>query len=385
MKIVYCYFTADTEGSKIHIDSFMHAFRALGEEIVEAGTVSRPFEGNKSEWSTARRIRAKMLWVQGNFSLLWRLLRLAVRHRPDLLLFRFMQNHQMFLPIFVLSRFYPVVLEINAVRSIENPSGMPPFFSMLDRITLSRSLGAFVVSETVRTHLSSVVDLSKRRIEVIENGVDVEAFTDAIPSESVRRAHGLEGGFVVGFVGSFKPWHGIGNLIALADAMKSEGLPVRYLVVGDGGERRKFEETVRAKGLADNFVFAGYVPHEKVREYISAMDVAMAPHNSDSFRESGGFHGSPLKIFEYMAMSKAIIAAPIGQIRDIIVDGESGRLIPSEDAEALKREILHLYYDRSYREMLGRNARQRVERYYTWKVNAEKVRALCRAAIGCHE
>jgi glycosyltransferase involved in cell wall biosynthesis len=82
-----------------------------------------------------------------------------------------------------------------------------------------------------------------------------------------------------------------------------------------------------------------------------------------------------------MAMAKPIIAPPLGQIKELIVDGESGLLIYSEDIKALKEALLRLYHDKAYRECLGANARKRVEENYTWRANAEKVRNLCRKSF----
>ena len=110
----------------------------------------------------------------------------------------------------------------------------------------------------------------------------------------------------------------------------------------------------------------------------------MAPFPQAHYEACGGFYNSALKIFEYMAMAKAIIAPPLGQIGDVIIDGDSGRLIYSEDTAALKDEIARLVADNGYRQSMGANARKRVESDYTWTVNAEKVRTLCLEAMGQH-
>jgi len=376
MRVIYTYITADTEGSKVHIDSFIKAFRSLGEEVVDAGIITKPFTANKAEWSLAQRLWAKVSWLFMNISILFNLLWLAKDVRPDIVLFRFMPNHQFFFPIFVLSFLYPVVLEINALRSIENPTEANWLINLLDKISLRRVKRCFVVSQNIKDHLLGRNLLGKEKVAIIENGVDLEHFSPDLPADNIKQILGLNNTFVVGFVGSFKPWHGIENIISLAEAIKPEGIDIRFLIVGDGKERSNYEEMIKAKGLEGSFIFTGFIEHDRVHEYIAAMDVAIAPHKSDSFKESGGFHGSPLKIFEYMAMAKPIITAPIGQIKDIIIDGQSGRLIFSEDINALKAEIKKLYADKMYRQTLAINARKRVEERYSWKENAIKVRTL---------
>ena len=382
MKLLYCYLTEDTDGSKIHIDNFMVSIAALGEIVVDAGRVTPAFTGNKAEWSLAKRIWAKLLWLRLNVIILVDIYCHARRGKSDLLLFRFMPNHQLFLPIFLLSFLYPVVLELNAVRAIDNPNQSDRLIDLLDRLSFWRAKRCFVVSNLMKDFMLRRYQLTADRVAVVENGVDVDVFKPNQTADDLRRKLGFEGRFVVGFVGSFKPWHGIENLIAVAEQVKPHCPDITFLIVGDGKERARFESKVVAKGLSEAFLITGFVPHEGVRDYLALMDVALAPFSAAWYQKAGGFYGSPLKIFEYMAMAMPTIAPPLGQIEELIVDGESGRLIYAEDPAAMRDEILRLYADSDYRQRLGTNARRRVETLYTWKANAEKVRTLCREALG---
>lgn len=382
MKILYCYLTADTEGSTIHIDSFMASFTRLGEEVVDAGLRTKPFTGNKFEWSLAKRISAKLIWFRLNLKILCNVYSLASRAKADLVLFRFMPNHQLFLPIFFLSFLYPVVVELNALRSIEDPARANWLNDLLDRLTLLRAKRSFVVSNVLKELILKRTRLLENKIAIIENGVDVDVFSPVTQTLALRASLGLDEHCVVGFVGSFKPWHGVEKLLEIAEGLRH--LPIKFLLVGDGESKKDCEARAQVRGLDEKVVFTGFVPHENIAGYVNAMDIVMAPFPKGHYDDCGGFYGSALKIFEYMAMAKAIIAPPLGQIGEVIVDGESGRLIYSEDTEALTNEILRLYEDNAYRQRLGANARQRVETHYTWKVNAEKVRTLCCEALGQH-
>jgi glycosyltransferase involved in cell wall biosynthesis len=381
MKVVYCYLTADTDGSKIHIDSFITAVASLGETVIDAGIITHPFTANKAEWSLAKKVCAKLTWLHRNVTTLVDVLRKARLGKADVIVVRHMPNHQLFLTVFMLSFFYPIVLELNAVRAIEDPTQSGGLTDWLDRITLARVKHSFVISRIMRDFMLQRYGLSFNRVTVIENGVDVDEFVPDRPVEDLRRELGLEGCFVPGFVGSFKPWHGIGNIIEVAAQVVPNCPDVRFLIVGDGQERAEYQTQVAERGLTEHFVFTGLVPHRLVRDYLALMDVALAPHRSDSFQQTGGFHGSPLKIFEYMAMAKAIIATPIGQIAELIDDGDSGRLIHAENTEELRDELLRLHADPAYRQRLGANARARVEAHYTWKANAGKVSDLCKKAM----
>jgi glycosyltransferase involved in cell wall biosynthesis len=82
-----------------------------------------------------------------------------------------------------------------------------------------------------------------------------------------------------------------------------------------------------------------------------------------------------------MAMGKPVIATPIGQIKDIIEDNISGRLIFSDHIDELSKAVVRLYEDEDYRNLLGNNARNVVMEKYTWKMNARKIENICRELI----
>lgn len=378
MKILYSYITVASEGNKIHIDSFVKAFRSLGESVVENGEIVAPYAGGKETWSTGKRLIVKLRWFSQNIRYFWNTCRMARIHKPEVLLFRFQPHHDFFLSIVGLSFLYPVVLEINAVRSIEDSEGRPRISDSLDRLSLKCARSSFVVSEQLKEHIVQHYHVEAQRIAVVENGVDVDEFNPNTSGYEVRKKLGLESRFIVGFVGSFRPWHGINYLIALAENLVPQLPSALFLLVGDGADRPLYEKKVQEMGLTGHFLFTGRVAHTDVPQYLVSMDVVIAPIVKKNFL--GEFHGSPLKIFEYMAMAKSVIAPPLGQTCDVIEDGISGLLIASEDTPKLVQAILNLHYDPALREQIGKNARARVMERYTWRINAEKVRHLCMEA-----
>jgi glycosyltransferase involved in cell wall biosynthesis len=379
MKILYSYITVEGEGSHVHIESFVRAFRALGEVLIERGTLERAYAGDKALWSGWRRVATRLAWIGVNVRHLFGVLRTARRERVDVIVFRFHPIHYFALAIVGAAFFYPVVLEINAVRSIENDSGRPRISDTLDRLCIARARRSFVVSRRMKEHLVKAYRVEESRIAVIPNGVDVEQFDPAIDGLPVRREYGLEHRLVIGFIGSFQPWHGVASIVSLAEALHRALPDVHFLLVGDGGARATYETMIQSKGLEAFFTFVGRVDHSKVPSYLAAMDILLAPVARGSF--AGEFHGSPLKLFEYLAMARPVIAPASGQTGEIIEDGISGLLIDSNDTEKLAAAIKELAASPSRRKMLGNAGRQRVVAEFTWKANAERVRVVCRAAM----
>ena len=85
------------------------------------------------------------------------------------------------------------------------------------------------------------------------------------------------------------------------------------------------------------------------------------------------FFGSPTKLFEYLAMGKGIVASRLGQVGEVIIDGENGLLVEPGDADGLARAIERLAVDGELRSRLGAAARKTAIERYTWRHNAARV------------
>jgi glycosyltransferase involved in cell wall biosynthesis len=117
--------------------------------------------------------------------------------------------------------------------------------------------------------------------------------------------------------------------------------------------------------------FAGLVDRDGVARYIRAFDIALQPKAVD--------YASPLKLFEYMAAGKAIVAPDQANIREILVDGENARLFEPMDKDSFREAVLALAYDEAVRQHLGVAARRTiVAGGYTWAGNARRISALYR-------
>ena len=110
-----------------------------------------------------------------------------------------------------------------------------------------------------------------------------------------------------------------------------------YLLIGDGPLFKSIHEKVHEMGLEKEIIMVGKVPHEKVPEYVASFDIAVMPHSNN--------YGSPMKILEYMAMSKPVIAPRLGPIEDIMEDGKNGFLFEPESKEGLTTQLIRLLED----------------------------------------
>ena len=239
-----------------------------------------------------------------------------------------------------------------------------------ERLNLDAAARIFVVSEVERCNLLRA-GIGDEKIVVNPNGVDTEEFRPDIGGAAVRRELGVrEDEVLAGFVGTFGPWHGVLTL-AKAITLLPDDCGIRFLLVGAGRFRDEVERIVQSAGKAERVIFAGHVEHERVPALLDACDILLSPHVP--LEDGSEFFGSPTKLFEYMAMGKGIIASRLGQIGQVLVDGETALLVEPGNAGQLADAVLCLGRSRELRESLGAAARVTAIAKHTWKDNAERV------------
>ena len=402
MKILYLCFDPGIDlsgvkkGASIHVRSFVRALTELGHEVTVVGTnVSSPesFESLtgaavlRAPLSPRSRAFLKALKAR-------RLLTPGVSSGRDLI--RAYHNNEFFrvakeaagrlLPSFIYERYslwgtagqrlarnhsIPLVLEVNSPLSYEEQKyrGWSILCSLgrwVECRTWRRADLLVPVSQALCNHFEEA-GVKGRKVEILPNAVDTRLFRSEVNDAALRSRLKPDGRFVVGFVGSFKAWHGIGFLLEAFKRLHDEDASYHLLLVGDGPMRADVEEKARLLGLQEAVTLVGNVPHEEVPQYLALMDVAVAPYPAVE-----DFYFSPLKLFEYMAGGRAVVASRIGQVAEVIADGLTGLLYEPGNQEALRASIRRLRADESLRRELGQNARMASSKN-TWQQNAQRV------------
>ena len=265
----------------------------------------------------------------------------------------------------------PHLLEVNAPLAWEGTrhrrQALPEVAGLLERIAFSATSRIVAVSDELRDQLvEDGVEASK--IQVVPNGVDPALFT---PRGAARRPGGKEK-LVVGFAGSLKPWHGLESLI---EAFRTLATDPRFhlLVVGDGPLAGPLDQLRRE--LPGRVTLTGAVPLEDVPAYLRAMDVTVAPYPALE-----RFYFSPLKVIEYMACGRAVVASSIGQLTRLIRHQETGWLVPPGDPRAIADSIRQLANDEDLRRALGARASAEAHREHSWQRRIEQIAGLVPAA-----
>jgi glycosyltransferase involved in cell wall biosynthesis len=385
------------KGASVHVRSMVQAFARAGHEVVVASPIL-----SKSPWEepatldvpslhlppsedTQRAVLALKSFAEGlgvSGSLPGELRRIL--HNPELtaaLKHRF-ENHP---PDFIYERatLYgiagvtlarelrrPLLLELNAPLAVEQAAyrgtGLGDLAERAERYVLHQADAVLTVSAPLRDYVLGL-GVAASRVHVIPNGIDPALFHPA-PAGASADASPFGPGPVLGFVGGLRPWHGVESLPALLERMIPQHPAAKLVIVGEGPLRQKLEADVERRRLSSSVHFLGAVAHEAVPNLIRRFDLALAPYDPTDH----AFYFSPLKLFEYMACGVAVVAARIGQIAEVIEDGETGLLYPPGDLEGLAAACRKLLGDGPLRARLGSAAAARVHAHHTWSHNAAR-------------
>lgn len=269
----------------------------------------------------------------------------------------------------------PFVLEFNGsevwVSRQWDPIGLMWLLKRFERLNQSAADLIFVVSEVERRNLISS-NVSSSKVIVNPNGVDAGRFRPECGGRGIRRALGIEQQtVVVGFVGTFGPWHGAPLLAEAATRINEPQARCYFLFIGAGEQQNTAESIIDSASKRVFATFTGRMDHSLVPAHLDACDILVVPTVPAS--DGSQFFGSPTKLFEYMAMARPVIASRLGQIEEVIEDGKDGLLVEPGDVDALRRAIERLAVDGNLRARLGAAARKKAIERYTWRHNAARV------------
>ena len=244
---------------------------------------------------------------------------------------------------------------------------------------LKNRLGAFLYSRVLYNRLVPVSDSVRRtlirsgvpdgRIEVIHHGTDVEAFarTSRTAAET-RRELGLPDDCVcVGIAGRIAPEKGHRHLLEAARLIGDQ-YPLRFVVIGDGPEEQQMKRLAEMLGVADRVLFVGF--RDDINNVLHAMDIVTVPSTWEE--------PCSAVVQQGMALSKPLIGTCVGGTPEMIVDGETGLLVPPKDAAALAAAVAQLAGDAFGRRRMGEAGRARVERLFSLSVMTDKIEDLYR-------
>jgi glycosyltransferase involved in cell wall biosynthesis len=251
----------------------------------------------------------------------------------------------------------PLILDDCSPSSEEESlgAGMP----WLARLALRRQ--ARIASVIVATSKEIQEGLAREglpmeKVRLVHNGVDLQAYA-GLNREKLRLRMELKGRCIIGFAGSFQPWHAADILIDALDVLRSD--PSWFLLlVGDGPHLNPALRELNRLGLGARFISTGSVPPEAVPGLISCFDIGVLPGSND--------YGHPMKLLEYAAAGAAIVAPDLPPVRRIVQHFKTGLLFKRGDAEGLAGALRILIGSPELRRRLTGEAQRSIENSDDW-------------------
>lgn len=241
------------------------------------------------------------------------------------------------------------------------------------RMLFRRIVGVVTTNRWKATELSKRFHLVERNVLSVPNAVDTEHFSGDFSKSESRKSLSLpEDKYIVGYVGTLKTMGMEKGLSVALDSLTL--LPERYVLYIIGGDSpqdiEEYKNLISKQGLSERVFFAGQVPHALVPLYISACDVLIAPFPKN---DHYSYYMSPMKVFEYMASKRPIIASDLPTLREILEEGKTAFFVPPSDGEALAKAIekSSSNVDDAYK--MAESAYTEVTEKYTWQKRAEKI------------
>ena len=382
MRVLYHHRTRGEDAQGIHIRALVDAFRSQGHEVRLVGPPRlTATAGGGESGATAPGMRLlgrpipgwayELLALAYNVPAFFRLCAAMARRRPDFLYERYALFGVAGRMASALFR-VPFVLEVNAPLSLEmaRESGLTfrRLAQAMEDWLFRRATRTIVVSGAMADIIASR-GTPREQLVVMPNGVDRAAFHPGVDGSGVRHGLGLSGCFVVGFVGWVRPWHGVDRLVAAAGHLRDEIQDMRLLVVGDGPAVPELRRQAEEAGVSDRVHITGAVAREAVPAHLAAMDVAVQPDVTE--------YASPIKLFEYLAMGKPVIAPRKPNITEVVAEDAQALLFHPGSIDELTEALGRLHADPELRQRLGRAGACLIEeRGYYWQANAQKVTEL---------
>lgn len=372
MNILYHHRTTATGAAGRHIREMVKAFKKLNHSVnivslpgVEMSTVAKTGAQKKSRYFIPQ-IIFELFEIFYNGIAFFRIQRRLTKQKYSLIYERYAIFNVAGL---VAARLFgiPIIIEVSFTSKTavfpKRTRILSPLAYMFDRFIFGNVNGIVVVSSVLKDNLVGNFQVPEGKILVLPNAVDVDTFRPEIKYGSVKQKYGLDSNKIVGFVGGFYPWHGLDLLMDAAEKVLELIPNTKFFLIGDGPIRDDLERRVKKSILKDAAIFTGSIPYSDLPRYIAAFDIGVVPNSTN--------YSSPLKMFEYMAMGKPVLAPRLAPIKEVIKDGVSGVLFEPRDKEALSEAIIRLLTDQELCERISSYARKQILERHIWIKHAE--------------
>lgn len=369
--------TVSEVGYATHQRETIYALRGLGHQVIKVNMGDLRKSGNHDSSSSVpqkqglksilKALTPRFVWISlKDIKLLKHdkkaaqyLEQAVLEHQPDLI---YERNEILQSSGAQMAKKYgiPYFLEVNApfpeeMIRLEGLSLLHLFSNKIEKIKYRQANKIFVVSTALRTFLQKNFKVDEKIIRLAPNRITPGKFY------RLENRKKLE---TFGFVGSILPYHKVELLIRAFGKLQESRPDTRLIIVGDGAQKEALVQLSIQMNIADKITFTGKVPNEEIIQQLDKMDVCVMPGTN--------WYGSPVKVFEYGAACKPIIAPNQAPLRDVMISGKHG-LLSEENENSLFEALLYMVENPEKAIEMAEAFHSEVMRTYTWEKAAEEI------------
>lgn len=377
MKILYHHRTASRDGQSTHITEMINALRAEGHTVVESSPQIEGdnASGGSSGWvGSLKALLPRQVYELAELAYSWvalRRLAAAIKlDRPDGIYERY--NLYLFAGVWAKKRFgLPLILEVNAPMAVERREyGGLSWPRLADWAELYVWKHADVILPVTQVLADYMVakGIDPKRVHVIPNAINENHYKNLPSVTQAKDKLALTGRLVVGFTGFVREWDRLDRIMVWV-AQRADQHNVHLLVIGDGPARAEIEACAFKLGVSDRLSFTGVVAREQVPALSMAFDIALQTALVP--------YASPLCLFEYLALGKAIVAPDQPNHHEILSNGVDALLYDPGDPSGIEKALDTLCKDGELRQRIAAAAPELISRkQLTWRHHAKEVAGL---------
>lgn len=227
-------------------------------------------------------------------------------------------------------------------------------------ITLGKSMKEELINQGIREDL----------IKIVPNGVDTISLCPKPPNINLKQKLGINKKYIIGYIGSVRRIEGIEVLIKAMKILIRKNISVHLLIIGiyNLSYYKELKKISKKLGIEKDISFIGSVPHSKIREYYSFIDIIVIPRKNIRVNRLV----TPLKPLEGMAMGKVVLTSDLPALRELVKPNISGDLFESGNYVGLANKLIYYISNPEARDNLGKKAREFVEKNFTWSTIIKK-------------
>jgi len=379
MDIIYHFRVKGVGPERVHISGIAGAFEKLGHSVtfvsptdvnpLKAGDVAPQKGGLRSLLyffaDKTPQVCFECMEILYNLMAFKKLTKEIAKVKPTFIYERY--SFFCFAGIYLAKKYrIPIILEVNEVGGFDRvrPQKLVALSKVFEKYVFSNANVVITVSDFLKDQIIARGGV-KENMLVVPNGIDPLLFSQIVHSTTLKDILGLSDHTIIGFVGYLVHWHRL-DLLLHAFAKVIKVYPnVKLLLIGDGVLKEELVKLSIELEIDRSLVITGRVDHSEIPNYIDAIDIAIIP-NSNEYR-------SPIKMFEYMAMGKAIIAPDQPPILEVLENGKTGFIFKNGDGNDLFTKIQTALSNKQMCNSVGLNAKYLVVNDFTWDIHATKI------------